>query len=106
MNNRRIPPMHGNLAFGDGKYVDTREQKLPKAPKRREKAKERYMYYRAATIFSAGATGVGITFICMGIAMMEPWTVLLGLIMTVIFAVCGYVYEYCADEVLDYVWTP
>lgn len=106
MFNRKVIPVRNNQIFGDGKYMDTREQKLPKAPKRREKAKERYMYYRAATILAAGATGVGITFICMGIAMMEPWTVLLGLIMTVFFAVCGYVYECCADEVLDYVWTP
>lgn len=69
----------------------------------RDRSMDVYRVYRAAALISAGSTGIGMTFLCIGICMMHFPTILLGVIMGAVFAVSSCVFDKWSEEELDHV---
>ena len=62
--------------------------------------RERKLHLRGATLISAVFVGIGLTLLGMGIEAMQPQTILIGLLSTIIFGVFGCVLEELTYEPL------
>ena len=81
-------------------YRDVEPVELPE-DKSRHKTMDRYRGYRAATLLAAALGGVGMAFLCIGIAIMHFPTLIMGLVMAIVFTASGYCFDVEAEKELD-----
>ena len=67
---------------------------------------EKYRMLRSGTAVSAGLTGIGITFLFLGLFMTHLATIIMGAIMSAAFSVCFCCFDKWAEEELDHVLFP
>ena len=99
----RICQINHERALWKDEYVDTNVVDFPEEARRRDTAMGRYRTFRAGTMLAAGLAGVGITFLCLGVAIMSAGTIAMGAVMTLVFCPFGYWADMQAEKELDHV---